>query len=970
MPLRRLSPLALALGLWACKPTVPYSPPPAYVDYAVFDLESSPPSIPQPNDLTLEFAATVPGAQGELLRQFVANGGFPYDQEVPVTVDFTRLAFDAATGDTTPSSPDLDVSSLTVCTSPATSCNLLVLRIDTLQPGPAPIDAAATSYAAGTAKGTLTLRNHLDPTTGSRRWPAGARYLVAIRGGADGIQTTGGGPVYPEAAFSLLLQGEDLSKPENASLLPPGFGPLLEQLRQNYLPVFAAVDNFFPSTELAVLTTFQIAPAGTWVLADPGVPVVPLPSDFLLDPATGTVVNNPAFGALAPGIATLDGFSTTAMILSQTSGPIQAASVRDLANLAQPPAVFLYKLGGTAPVEIHDLGDALASGGVVAPGFVAEPPPIVQGGFSEAIGLQPATPASVPGVGDFFLPPLDDATEYAVLITNRVKDAAGNAIRPTTLGKVLLFANSICTPSPGCVAGSGVSQLVGISAAEAGGLEGMRLLLAPAVAKLEADHAPLTRGDVAMAYTFRTQSITGLAVELAAIPYQKAGGADVFPPAPVATVSLLPDAAGKKYGVLPSLLAGVDHFVDATVVTYDLLDDAYTVPGTGTGAFHSDPTAGAATPIPALVAIPASPLHPAPLVIFRHGLDGTRAHMMLLAASLASRGMVVAAIDAAKHGDRAWCMVDSECGTACVHDPALAHQGDLPGPTPGTCTGGYAYAPILPLPACSSTVTTDCWDGTGGETLASGDFFVSANLFRLRDSMRQDVIDESMLARVLTTAEGQAALGVTLDASKVYYVGQSLGAIAGAANVAANPRFAKAVLNVGGGTFVDIAITSPTFASLLAGLLASLGIAPGSPEYLQFVNVAKWVIDPADPANFAPYLTGSVKATLASPLGSRPTRSVLGQAAYCDDVVPNPTNQMMGAMAGLQPLQAASAGVAPVTFQWFVGGANAPPFTCPTDAVTHGVLLDGASATLTAQAQSAAGDFLLSGTAPTTPVRP
>jgi hypothetical protein len=286
MSLRRLTPLVLLLGLWACKPSVPYSPPPAFVDYAVFDLAASPPSIPQPNDLALLQAAGVAGAQGELLRQFVANGGFPYDQEVAVTMDFTRATIDAATGDVTPSAPDLDVGSLTVCTSPGTACNLLVLRIDTLQPGPAAIDPAATTYVSGTTRGTLTLHNVKSTTTGSRRWPAGSRYLIAVRGGADGIQTTAGGPFSPQVAFSLLLQGKDLSDPENASLLPPGFGAQLEQLRQNYLPVFAAVDNFFPMEELAVLTTFQIAPAGTWVLADPGVPVVPLPSDFLMDPST------------------------------------------------------------------------------------------------------------------------------------------------------------------------------------------------------------------------------------------------------------------------------------------------------------------------------------------------------------------------------------------------------------------------------------------------------------------------------------------------------------------------------------------------------------------------------------------------------------------------------------------------------------------------------------------------------------
>jgi hypothetical protein len=146
MTRRRLTPLVLLVGLWACKPTVPYTPPPAFVDYAVFDLTSSTPAIPQPNDLSLSFAGRVCGvpatcAQGELLQKFAASGGFPYDQEVPVTVDFTRANIDAATGGTTASAPALDVASLKLCTAPGTACNLLVMRIDAIQPGPAPCRA-------------------------------------------------------------------------------------------------------------------------------------------------------------------------------------------------------------------------------------------------------------------------------------------------------------------------------------------------------------------------------------------------------------------------------------------------------------------------------------------------------------------------------------------------------------------------------------------------------------------------------------------------------------------------------------------------------------------------------------------------------------------------------------------------------------------------------------------------------------
>src|SRR5207302_895189 len=88
----------------------------------------------------------------------------------------------------------------------------------------------------------------------------------------------------------------------------------------------------------------------------------------------------------------------------------------------------------------------------------------------------------------------------------------------------------------------------------------------------------------------------------------------------------------------------------------------------------------------------------------------------------------------------------------------------------------------------------------------------------------------------------------------VYYLGQSLGGMNGPADVAPNPRFSKVVLNTGGGTFLDIFLNSPKYSPRLIALVQSIGIQPGTAAFLQFVNVAKWVIDPADSINFAKYL--------------------------------------------------------------------------------------------------------------------
>lgn len=998
MPLRRLAPAALVLWAVACQESLPGSTNPAYVDYAIFDPTTG--AIPLPNDLALATAAFVPGAQGQFLQslatngctagqQFPACGGFPNDTSVPITAGFERVPLSGGAPGVVP----LDVVSsgaVRFCNGSADpTCNIAVLRVDTSTPEPQDATTVDVSYVGG----TLVLSNK-NPAPGAP-WPSGARYVVALRAGQNGLRTTDGGWVNPSPIMWLLLQDVDLSLPENQSLLPgatpeerAAAGAQLEALRQIYatpqggapLSVFGLVDSQFPHREIAVLTTFNIV-SGTYVVVDPAAGVVPLPSDFLLDPTTGKVAYLPdAFGPLAAGIATLDGFSTTGMIMAPTSGPIAAASVgvTDPAN----QSVFLYKMTLGGPVLVYDLVAGLTGGG--APTYVAQPPPLVDPvtGTSLLIGLQPAVPVETP-LGILALPPLEEATTYAVVVTRRVQDCPGSP--PSCTGGHDLIRNSaadlltISTP----IYSGGHSTVAGVSDALAQALEPMRAALQPVYAALP---APLTTQSVAMAYTFRTQSITNAALMLGAAPYQQSGGVDVFPDAPVPayTTVLTPTQAAQKYGVPTStgLLTGVDHFVDTVIVTFDELDPA-------TGAFYANPADGVPTPIPALVAIPAGtpPAGGWPLVVFHHGLGRGRADMMLIAGALAQAGLASAAIDAPKHGDRSWCRIDADCasGATCNHS-VFGNQGDVACPPgspagctppdflPGLCTvPGLAHAPLMALPACTTPPTGDCWDGTGGIAVSSAAFLISGNFFRWRDSVRQDVLDQSMLVRVLTTANGQAVLGAAVDPTKVYYVGQSLGSIEGTLDLAANPRFSRAVLNVGGGTWVDIGTTSPTFQPLLAALLAGAGIDPvtNPAGYLQFLYVSKWVLDPADPLNFARHLVADPLPNLLFGGTPQPAKIVLGQAARCDDVVPNSTNQELYGLVGLAPLDPFASSTA-AGLQWFMADTTT---ACPLDGstgaggATHGFLLDFANPSLTIKAQASAAGFLL-GASPSTPVTP
>jgi hypothetical protein len=971
MSLRRIAALLFAL-VAACAKDVTPEASPAFVDYSVFDPSTG--AIPLPNDLALASASTLPaGAQRDLLIAFATQGGFPNDIEVPITVDFTRTPVGPGASTATA----IDPASLRPIG--VADPNLALFKITTSGPVPAAFDTSpgAIALTQSGSKTTLRLRAP-EAADGSRNWEAGAHYALAVRGGPKGVKTTDGHEIFPMPAMFLLLAGKNLADPANQSLLPdPSAGAQLEQIRQSYLPVFNFLDNIFPSREVANIQTFQIAPAGgTVVRVDQTAGVVPLPFDLLRTDADGTVILNSAFGPAAAGIDTLDGFSTTALMFAPTSAAIDAATVTG--------NVFLFELAASGPPTlVLDVVSALGAGQPQSAGYLAQPPPINQAcpipstSCSTIVGLQPAVsvPTGTPA-GTLYLPPLAEETEYAIVITNGVKDATGAALTRSTVAKILL---DVASP----VSIGGISQLAGIDDATAAMLEHMRGLLSNVFPLLPGGK---TKADVAMAYTFKTQSITPTAIQLAQLPYSVA--------APLGTVTgasfFTPTQAAADYGVATALLpaAAIPELGEATFVALDLLD-----PGQ-LGAF--DPANPTAKPVTALIAIPPAAAvtapcptgiasaHCAPLVVFHHGVTRSRGDMLFLAASFTSRGFVVAAVDAAKHGDRTYCSASNQCvpGDTCVPIPALGTPVDPV--APGTCQ----TALLRHRMDCSATDTNPaCFTAPKGLPFASGNFLLSLNLFRTRDTLRQDIADQAFLALALArpvALRGGGALdplaehldttyGIAIDPTKVYFVGQSLGAMLGALSVAANPRFTRAVLAEGGATAIDIfANPDSSFHSTLVALLSAADppIVEGTPQYLQFLQVAKWVLDPADPANFAGTLLGDLahpRLPIGLPFAPAVPAEVLAQAALCDGTIPNPQNEELAGLVGIPvPLPPDTTGTG--DFQWFINSASGA--TCPTDAVNHGVLLDFAQPSLTTQAQADAADFLSSGAAQPTPVRP
>src|SRR5438874_4397565 len=947
---------------------------------AVFDPTTA--SIPLPNDLARAPAPpgtpALPAAQQELLNLFNSQGGFPSDQELPVTISLVKTTV-GQSGVATKTAPTFDPASVN-------AGNLVVFLKTATSGGLVAIDPITdANYVSAGDHGVLSIHNR-----NRAPWAPG-QYVVGLRGGPNGVKTKEGEEIHAAPTFYFVAQGHKLVTDQDLAAIRAQTGSeaeaqaaaaQLNALIDAYTlgGVYTAVNQVFPHEELAALTAFTVAPVtATVVEVDPGRGIVPLPIDLLRDPSTGKLTplaactlaggtlsaQGACSSAAAAGFAALDGFSTTGMILAQTSDLITASTVTS-------STVQLWEIPSSgAPVQVSPTT------------YITEPVEVTQSGFSPAIALQPAGATAADPTSVLRTRPLKDNTDYAVVISDGVKDKTGASIGPGTVARIVRFTNPISV--------SGKSQLIGIDDVTAAALEKMRNQL-PAVINASgfgSDH-------VVMAYVFHTQTILSTATQLGALPYTKAATTGNTGTVTGGGATAAFAKYGVNGGVVPS--GNIAEIIETTITTFNLLDPA-------TGAFVPTGTTTDET-INVLIARPAAtnsnvpacagPLAPfgkcSPLVVFRHGLASGRAAMLAVADTFTGRGFTVAAIDAAKHGDRSFCTSGqtqitaggntlNQCagGGVCTALLPAGAQGDAN--VIGTCgAAGFDYLPVST--ACLNPATGCNWTGGAGIPAVSSNYLVSANFFRTRDTFRQDMIDQSQLVRAVAFAPTGApptghnlfdhmiATGVIIDPTKIYFVGQSLGAIQGTGDVAVNPRISTAVLNVGGGTVVDVFTTSPAFATTTNTLLASLGIQPGANSaYLQFLVVAKTILDPADPVNFAGHLTANTLPNLlVNPNGTvaQSAKAVLRQVAFCDQVVPNPFNFIL--YSTVSPFTYPPTG-APGTFQlFFKGTPNATTLqSCPAptsgqpasvNSIAHAFFTDWASGA-TARAQSDAAAFLV-----------
>lgn len=203
-----------------------------------------------------------------------------------------------------------------------------------------------------------------------------------------------------------------------------------------------------------------------------------------------------------------------------------------------------------------------------------------------------------------------------------------------------------------------------------------------------------------------------------------------------------------------------------------------------------------------------------------------------------------------------------ECGTtARPIRPVLVQHG----------YGGHRNGISLPIANtlaapehCLATISMD-FPLHGGRTpgqatihpddrpATSGGIFLSQNLLAFNGNVEQAVIDLSVLTRHVKEGglDGLFLSTGVVDASRVGYIGQSLGGIIGTVFTGVEPEVSISVLNVPGGRLSWlISEDSNIGAGLLPALTALVGPVEGFGFY-QTTTFIQWAADIIDPATFA-----------------------------------------------------------------------------------------------------------------------
>jgi len=602
----------------------------------------------------------------------------------------------------------------------------------------------------------------------------------------------------------------------------------------------------------------------------PGDGNIPLPNDLVFNGTLDLTLNIPADDP------------------SDLSDPIVALNSQDGWSAIAPMSISFFNSEGAdidastvIPGQTVRVFEVNVARPEVMPGVIAPTGPVT-GVVRELTPVQEfvATYAGAGTVAVIPTRPLGEQKAYMVVVTNGIQDTNGNAVIADSQYTIAKTQSPL--PAGPTQALEPVRQLVNAmeSAAEAAGVD---------------------RDSIVVSFQFTVQSMSnqilaakGFYIDL---PFSMgAPPATAFTPLNLPSNMVNPALSGDALVsvgqiTLPYFLTAPADATQAPVVVSEFWRAAAMVPD-GQGGMMQNPLAGGnltyANPlpektkdetVPLLVTLPSNGNcpKPYPVLIFQHGITSDRTAALGIADAMARACVAVVSMDMPLHG------LDSSAGSLFAgYDVSTVHERTFGVDLVDNTTGAPGPDGIP--------------DSSGAHTINL------QNLQTARDNLRQSIMDLLALEKAVPSMDIDGDNAPDFDATKIYFMGHSLGGIVGSSFLAYSDMVSAAVLANPGSGIAGLLDASLTFGPRIRAGLQAAGVDPNSPDYQRFLVAAQTLVDSADPANTAAMALANDIPTLLIRVRD-------------DAVVPNnsPTAPLSGtdpmaALLGLTPVAATTPG--------------------------------------------------------------
>lgn len=552
---------------------------------------------------------------------------------------------------------------------------------------------------------------------------------------------------------------------------------------------------------------------------DPSAGVTPLPFNLLFLGTTDLTLNPPVadpgdYGDPLVALSALDGFSTIEKWVTTFSS---YPNKLDPATVVPGQSVRFFEVSTVFGTIVN------------VSGIVRELTPGVE---------YVATMATDSVLAIIPLKPLKEMTTYMAVLTNDIRDTAGNDASPAQ-------TYHLSKAQQPWVDASGKSTNPLLPDATARSIEGLRGITSGM--ETAAASVGIPKKDIVLSWTAQTQAITPVLKSLRSIA--RPAPTQVAPTGLNTSILGAPGIADIHIGVitLPYYLGvpGADNPVAPLTDFFRAAPGAYVPPFNGLGLDPTSTNVTVANPfpvktsdqtVPLLLTLPNAnsghqkPVAGWPVVIFGHGLGGNRANLLAAADTFAAAGYAVIGIDTPLHG-------------ISPTDPLLA-----PLYVENTPWGPVANERTFDVDYVDNATGAP---GPDGKVDASGTHMINlGSMLTSRDNARQAQADLSVLAVTLAYIDADGDSLPDLDASTVSYAGISMGGIMGTPFAAVEPLVPNAFLSVPAGGLARALEASSAFGPSIRAGLGAAGIQPGTADYDLFFTVFQTVVDSMDPINW------------------------------------------------------------------------------------------------------------------------